>query len=78
MSVAIAHECISALPPILVFMNKKYGKIAYEAYCKARNWKSFNGDPLPQFEAQSPELQEAWILAAAAVQHEIKNESSPG
>lgn len=43
------------------------GKIAYNAYCETRNWKSFNGDALPPFERQSPELQQAWNNAGLAV-----------
>lgn len=43
------------------------GKIAYDAYCEARGWKSVRGEPLPQFGEQSPELQEAWEKAADAV-----------
>ena len=44
-----------------------YAKVAYDAYCESRGWVSVRGDALPQFEAQSPELQEAWASAARAV-----------
>ena len=43
------------------------GKIAYDAYCESRDWKSVRGEPLPQFDAQSPELQAAWRAAGNAV-----------
>jgi hypothetical protein len=42
------------------------GKAAYDAYCAAREWKSFAGNPLPQFDRQTEPLQAAWILAAQA------------
>lgn len=42
------------------------GKLAYDAYCSKRQWKSFNGQPLPQFDAQSLELKEAWEAGATA------------
>lgn len=48
----------------LVYSN--YAKIAYDAYCESRGWVSVRGDALPQFEAQSPELQGAWETAANA------------
>ena len=59
-------------------MNMKYAKIAYDAYCKSRDWKSVKGESLPHFEQQLPELQEAWRLAAEAVINEIKNQTSIG
>ncbi len=54
------------------------GKIAYEAYCKERNWKSVVGDPLPHFEQQSPELQNAWDQAAKAVADYISLQTGRG
>jgi len=48
-------------------MVEVYAKVAYDAYCESRGWVSVRGDALPQFEAQSPELQEAWASAARAV-----------
>lgn len=59
-------------------MNFKYAKIAYDAYCKARDWKSVRGEPLPHFEQQSPELQKAWFDAAAAVIDELLKADGPG
>ena len=44
-----------------------YAKAAYDAYCESRGWVSVRGDALPQFEAQSPERQEAWRIATRAV-----------
>lgn len=43
------------------------GKLNYDAYCVAREWKAFNGDPLPQWEKVTPEIQLAWIRGAKAV-----------
>lgn len=56
----------------------KYGKIAYEAYCKNRDWKSVRGEPLPHFEQQSLELQRAWEAAATAVADEISLQTGRG
>lgn len=55
-----------------------YGKIAYEAYCKAREWKSVRGEPLPHFEQQSLELRNAWEAAAKAVSEEIRSQTCRG
>jgi hypothetical protein len=55
-------------------MNKTYGQIAYDAYCEARNWKSFNNDPLPSFaqmRKQNPEIADAWEKAGEAVSQAI-------
>lgn len=42
------------------------GRHAYDAYCGHRDWKSFNGEPLPKWEEVKPDIQEGWILAAEA------------
>jgi hypothetical protein len=53
-------------------MNKQtLGEIAYNAYCTKREWKSFSGEPLPPFNGQSLDLQEAWNIAAEAVKAEV-------
>jgi hypothetical protein len=54
----------------------KYAKIAYDAYCKARDWKSVRGEPLPHFEQQSVDLQKAWQKVAEAVSDEIDRQTS--
>ena len=56
----------------------QYAKAAYEAYCKARNWKSVKGEPLPHFEQQSQELQDAWWEAANKVINLLHIECSRG
>ena len=58
--------------------NYYLGKIAYDAYCKSRNWKSVRGEQLPHFDAQSCELKDAWLEAAEAVKREISVQTSPG
>jgi len=58
--------------------NYKYAKLAYEAYCASRDWKSVKGDPLPHFEQQSKELQDAWWEAANAVLTELQMITSIG
>jgi hypothetical protein len=52
------------------------GEIAYNAYCQKRGWKSVRGEPLPEFTAQSAELQAAWQAAADAVAAHIEKESN--
>ena len=47
-----------------------HAKLAYDAYCEARKWKSVRGDKLPQFDAQSQDLQGAWWEAANAVRRQ--------
>lgn len=49
-------------------------KIAYDAYCENKKWKSVRGEPLPVFDMQSPELQQAWQEAALAVEKEVAKE----
>ena len=41
--------------------------IAYNAYGKSRDWKVFDGSPMPRWEDQSDELKQAWDAAAQAV-----------
>ena len=52
-------------------MNEKqrefYGKTAYEAYCGARNWLGFAGQPLPQWTEVKDEIKHGWREAAIAV-----------
>jgi hypothetical protein len=43
------------------------GRIAYEAYGKTRQWRTFAGDPMPLWDKQTPELRAAWEAAAEAV-----------
>lgn len=52
------------------------GKLAYNAYCEARGWKSVAGQPLPTWEDQSEDLRIAWREGACAVSHEIKNRTN--
>ena len=59
-------------------MNTSFGEIAYKAYCKSRDWKSIRGEPLPQYEAQSPEIIQAWEEAGKAVAEAIRNMTAPG
>lgn len=42
-------------------------KAAYDAYCGERNWKSFNGDPLPQWDGVREDIKTGWRKSAAAV-----------
>lgn len=51
------------------------GQVAYEAYCDARDWQSFNGDTLPDFVNQSPALRAAWAKAEIAAQQVVAPKS---
>jgi hypothetical protein len=46
---------------------EELGRTAYDAYCAKRDWKSFNGDPLPHWNQQDEGLKSAWIESAKAV-----------
>ncbi len=54
------------------------GRIAYDAYCKARDWKSVRGEPLPHFDQQDEGLKKAWEAAGMAVWDFIQLQTSPG
>jgi hypothetical protein len=43
------------------------GKAAYDAYCETRAWKSYNGDPLPQWVDVRLDIKVGWVAAARAV-----------
>lgn len=43
------------------------GEIAYNAYAESRDWRVFNGDPMPMWYEQSDSLKAAWAAAAEAV-----------
>ena len=50
----------------------RLGKHAYLAYCASTGGKSLvSGAPLPSWEDQDPQIQDAWEAAATAVQREI-------
>ncbi len=49
---------------------KTLGQVAYEAYCKAREWKSFDGDVLPQWLDVKPEIKIAWEYSATTTLQE--------
>lgn len=43
------------------------GKAAYDAYCATRDWKSFRGEPLPQWGDSPEDIRHGWREAARAV-----------
>ena len=54
-------------------MSKPFGQVAYEAYCEKTEWKSrFNGDALPEWKDQDPEIRGCWEAAAQAVAEEVE------
>ena len=46
--------------------SKSPGQVAYEAYSEHRNWKSFDGKDLPQWESVALDIQDGWQSAAGA------------
>lgn len=58
--------------PAINSMRKTPGEIAYEAYCRARDYKSINGDPLPHYQQQREEIRAAWECAGEAVAAAVK------
>jgi hypothetical protein len=59
-----------------MFEDAEFGKVNYEAYCKAVGGVSrFTGDKLPTWEEQverQPEIAKAWIAGAmASIAHHI-------
>lgn len=48
------------------------GKINYDAYCDTRDWKAFNGDPLPQWPNVLPEIKAGWMTAATEVARKVR------
>lgn len=59
-------------------MNEKLGEVAYNAYCEQREWKSLNGDPLPNWKQQDEKLRAAWSAAVNAVVAELLSSSTKG
>ena len=52
-----------------------YGKVAYEAYCETRQWKSFNGSKLPLWDNVMPDIKDGWIAAANAVLQTVEEDN---
>jgi hypothetical protein len=53
----------------------KLAKIAYNAYCQQTGGVSLiSGDKLPEFDALKTSIQTAWMVAAAAVAREVREE----
>ena len=44
-------------------MPKTLGQVSYESYCEARSWRSFNGNPLPEWKDVRNYIQSAWEAA---------------
>lgn len=49
-------------------INEYAAEIAYFVYCKACNWKSDNGDPLPLWQHASDEVKLRWGAVADALE----------
>lgn len=43
-------------------------QVAYEAYGKSTNWRTYNDLPMPLWEDLGEKIQKVWLAAALAVQ----------
>lgn len=50
-----------------MMIHEHLGQVAYEAYCATRGWKSFNNEPLPQWNDVRQDIKDGWMTAARAV-----------
>ncbi|MFD3790791.1 hypothetical protein [Streptomyces cyaneofuscatus] len=48
------------------------GQTAYEAYAKAVDNRSVNGDELPEWDKLTAPVRNAWQLSAEAVRHKVE------
>jgi len=51
--------------------NYDLARVAYLAYCQTVDFKSFQGDPLPEFDGLPYAIQDAWLAAANAVAEDL-------
>ena len=42
-------------------------QVAYEAYCQSAHWRSYDGKPLPAWDAVRPDIKGHWAAAAMAI-----------
>jgi hypothetical protein len=55
--------------------DSRLAKIAYDAYSEQTGGVSLiSGDKLPEFDALKTSIQTAWMVAAAAVAREVREE----
>lgn len=54
-------------PTVRTITMEDAGKAAYDAYCTMREWKSYDGKPLPQWPEVKPEIKTGWFAAVSAV-----------
>lgn len=45
---------------------------AYAAYCETRNWKSYDGKPLPYWPDAREDIKDGWRKAAEAIVWELR------
>ncbi len=49
------------------------GEVGYRAYGDNREWKAYNGEPMPLWEVLPSHIQEAWTAAAKAIETAVLN-----
>lgn len=50
---------------------ERLARIAYSAYEAVTNFKNYQGNPMPEFDALPEKIKEAWVVACEAVVHEL-------
>jgi len=50
------------------------GRLAYNTYCESVGWTSFDGDPLPEYNALQLSIRTAWVAASRAVSTAVRGE----
>jgi hypothetical protein len=56
---------------------ERLGRLAYEAYCDSRGWRSILGEDLPSWYDQADAIREAWQAAAENVWRAAVAELTP-
>lgn len=50
---------------------KSLAQVAYEAYAEYKNWKAYNGEPIPQWSEVRLDIKLAWEEATKATAEEM-------
>lgn len=53
---------------------KMYGKIAFDAYRKAKDGIAYNNEAIPEWDALRPDVVEAWTAAGEAVRQAVEGD----
>lgn len=50
---------------------KTLGQVAFERYSEMKDWKTYDGKPIPPWESLTDDVRIGWEQAALAVQNEL-------